>query len=161
MVYITKTVREWTAPHLPLRLKALQDGAGYEAPELGHIAIPKVSPHTAAIDQVPPTPGPLKTTMNPSAGLSPPMQKRMLPTMINMQRFMRVTVMARRVRVALQHRTPTPVLVTSLALIRKLMGSPFMRRGPHLSGRSSTSPAPRRKHLPMSPKSRPPVRKSS
>ena len=64
----------------------------FEAPELDHVAVPKISPCTAAINQVPPTPGPLKMTRNPSAGLSPPMRKRMLPTMMSTQRFMRVTV---------------------------------------------------------------------
>ena len=56
------------------------------------VAIPRVSPYTTAIDQVPPTPRPLKMTWNPSVGPSPPMQKRTLPMMTNMQRFVRVTV---------------------------------------------------------------------
>ena len=60
---------------------------GHEASELNHIAIPKVSPHAAAVDQVLPTPGPLKTTRNPAADQSPPTQKRMLLAMMGMQRF--------------------------------------------------------------------------
>ena len=90
--------------------------------------------------------------MNPSVGQSPPMPKRTLPTMMNMQRFVRVMMkfwamvkfwvmarwplMVRMAWVAPQHRTPTRVLVTSLAPMRRLMGSLFMGRGPHLRGRS-------------------------
>ena len=72
---------------LPPPLKAPWDRMGHEAPELDHIAIPKVSPHTAAIDQVLPTPRPLKTTKNPAADRSPLTQKRMLLAMTSMQRF--------------------------------------------------------------------------
>ena len=129
------------------------------------------SPRTAAVDQVQPTPGPLKMTMNPTVGQSPPMLKRMLPMTMNMLRFVRVMVnfwamarwplMARMAQVAPQHRTPTWVLVTSLAPMRRPMGSLFMRRGHHLRGRSGTIPVLLRKRLPMSPKSRPPARKNS
>ena len=164
-------MRERTAPNLPLPLKILQDRVDLEAPELGHVAVQKVSPCTVAVDWVPHTPRPPKTTMNPSVGQSPPMPKRMLPTMTNMQRFVRAMVqfwvmarqlpMVRMAWVAPQHRTPTQVLVTSLASMRRLMGSPFTRRGPHLRGRSGASPAPKRKHLPMNLKSRPPARKNS
>ena len=68
-------------------LKALWDQMGHEAPELSCIAVPEVSPHAAAGDQVPPTPEPLKTTRNPAADLSPPTRKRMLPMIMSMQRF--------------------------------------------------------------------------
>ena len=47
-----KIARGWTMLHLP-SLKGLQDQAGHGAPELNHIAILKVPPHTAAGDQVP------------------------------------------------------------------------------------------------------------
>ena len=57
-----------------------------------HIAIPEVSPHTAAVNQVLPTPGPLKTTRNPAVDLSPPTRKRMLPVMTSMQRFVGMTL---------------------------------------------------------------------
>ena len=77
---------------LPLPLKALRDQTGCEAPELSRVAVPEVSPRTTAVDQVPPTPGPIKMTRNPSVGLSPPVQKRMLPAMTSTQRFVRVTV---------------------------------------------------------------------
>ena len=89
-VCITKIARGWIALCLLLPLKAQWDRMGHEAPELGHIAIPKVSPHAAAIDQVPPTPRPLKMTRNPTADPSPPMWKRMLPAMMSMQRFVGV-----------------------------------------------------------------------
>ena len=82
--------REWTTPRLPPSPKALWDQTGCEAPELGHVPIPKVSPRTTAVDQVLPAPGPLKMTLNPPVGPSPPMQKRTLRMMMNMQRFVRV-----------------------------------------------------------------------
>ena len=77
---------------LPLPLKALQDQTDHEAPELGHIAIPKVSPHAAAVNQVLPTPRPLKMTRNPAADPRPSMQRRMLPMMMSMQGFVGVTL---------------------------------------------------------------------
>ena len=75
------------ALHLPLSLKVLQDWAGHGTPKLGRVAILEVSPHTAAGDQVPPNPGPLKMTRNPAADQSPPTQRRMLPMMMSMERF--------------------------------------------------------------------------
>ena len=164
-------MKEWTALCLLPPPKLLRDRVDLDAPKFSCVAIQEVSPHTAAVDWVQPAPRPLKMTMNPSVGQSPSTLKRMLTMMMNMQRFVRAMMkfwvmarwppMARMAKVALQHRTPTQVLVMSLAPMRRLMGSPFMRRGPHLRGRSGASPVPRRKHLPMSLKSRPPVRKNS
>ena len=58
---------------------------GREAPELSRIAVPEVSPRATAVDQVPPTPRPLKMTRNPAVDPSPPMRKSMLPVMTSMQ----------------------------------------------------------------------------
>ena len=87
-----QNMREQIALHVLLPPKALRDRTCHEAPELGRVAIPEVSPRTAAINQVPPTPRPLKMTRNPSAGLSPPTWKRTPPAMMSTQRFVRVTV---------------------------------------------------------------------
>ena len=79
MGYTAKIVRGWTALHLLPSLKVLWDQAGCEAPELGHAAVPKISPHTAAGDQVLPYLGPLTMAGNPAANPSPPMQRRTPP----------------------------------------------------------------------------------
>ena len=76
-----------TTLHLPLSLKGLWDHAGCRAPELSHVAIPEVSPHITAGDQVLPNPRPLKMTRNPAVNLSPLIRRRMLPMKMSMQRF--------------------------------------------------------------------------
>ena len=80
-----------TVLHLPPSLKVLQDWAGHVAPELSHAAVPKVSPHTTASDQVPPNLGPLTTARNPAANPSPPMRRRTPPAKMSMRRFTKVT----------------------------------------------------------------------
>ena len=62
-----KEAREWTVPHLSLSPKAQWDRAGGEAPELDHVAVPKVSPHTAAGDQALPSLRSLMMARKPAA----------------------------------------------------------------------------------------------
>ena len=76
------------ALHLPPSLRVLQDQVGCEAPELSHAAVPKVSPHTTASDQVPPILRPLTMARSPAVNLSPPTWRRMPPAMMSMWRFM-------------------------------------------------------------------------
>ena len=57
--------------HLPLPLKAPWDQMGHEAPEFGHIVIPKVSSRTTAGDQVPPNSRTTKDNKESSSGSKP------------------------------------------------------------------------------------------
>ena len=75
-------------PLLP-SLKVLQDWVGCEAPELSHAAMSKVSPHTAAGNQVPPNLRPLMMATNPTVNPSPPTWSRMPPANMSTWRFMR------------------------------------------------------------------------
>ena len=71
-------------------LKALWDRAGCEAPRHDHAAVPKVSPHTTAGNQALPSLRPLTMVRKPAVNLNPPMQRRMPPMKMSMQRSMRV-----------------------------------------------------------------------
>ena len=92
---------------------------GCEAPEPSHAAVPEVSPHTAAGNQVPPYLRPLTMARNPAANPSSPTWRRTPLAKMSMQRFMRMMLkssatagrapMLMRVQAALQSETPSPV----------------------------------------------------
>ena len=73
----------------PPSLKALWDQAGCEAPELGHAAMPEVSPHIAAGDQALPSPRSLAMARKPAANLKPPTRRRMPTVKMRMWRLAR------------------------------------------------------------------------